>query len=165
MRSPAANGSWLLLRSRRLFFCCALSACTHMREPKPHSRTAPTSESTKSGPSASSSASLPSPAPAPESPAPAPVGAELRLQPRSALERAEMERPADPELKLELGRRQWCGGARGPAVESWLWVQQFGSTKSPAVLQARSLLASARNDPDALADRLECGDIRDDERN
>lgn len=75
-----------------------------------------------------------------------------------------MERPADPELKLELGRRQWCAKARGPAVENWLWVQQFGAAKSPPVLQAHSLLAAARKDPDALEDRLECGDIRDDER-
>jgi hypothetical protein len=71
------------------------------------------------------------------------------------LEREELSRPADPQVKFSLGWRHWCEKHRGVAFEHWLWLEQF-EPKSNEAHEALKLMALARKDPQPLNTLMRC---------
>ena len=41
------------------------------------------------------------------------------------LERQELDRPGDPDIKWQLSHLHLCQGQLGLAYEKWLWIEQF----------------------------------------
>jgi hypothetical protein len=55
------------------------------------------------------------------------------------LERQELDRPGDPDIKWQLSLVHLCQGQLGLAFEKWLWIEQF-APQSPHHKRAQQLL-------------------------